>query len=215
MLFARLERAAAEVGVDFIGGFSALVHKGTTPGDGALIDSIPEALARTERVCSSSTSRRRAPASTWTPSRAWARSSCATAQRTADRDGIGCAKLVVFCNAVEDNPFMAGAFLGIGEPECVVNVGVCGPGVVANAVEAEPNADFGALAETSSSAPRSRSRAWASSSAARLGALGVPFGIVDVSLAPTPALGDCVARVLKRSASSAPARPARRPRSRC
>src|SRR5688572_11453136 len=138
-----LERAAAEVGVNFIGGFSALVHKGMTPGDAALIASLPEALARTERVCASvNVATTRAGINMDAVAR-MGEIIVATAARTADRDGIGCAKLVVFCNAVEDNPFMAGAFHGIGEPDCVVNVGVSGPGVVANAVEAEPDADLG------------------------------------------------------------------------
>src|SRR5690606_30521029 len=140
-----LERAAAEAGVNFIGGFAALVHKGMTPGDRALLGSIPEALAATERVC--------AAVNVGTTRAGINMDAVAllgdvirdTAARTADRDGIGCAKLVVFCNAVEDNPFMAGAFHGIGEPDCVINVGVSGPGVVLNAVEAEPDADFGAL----------------------------------------------------------------------
>ena len=199
MLFAEyLDRAAAEVGVNFLGGFSALVHKGTTPGDDALIASIPEALARHRaRVRVGQRRARRAPASTWTPSRAWARSSCATAARTADRDGIGCAKLVVFCNAVEDNPFMAGAFHGIGEPDCVVNVGVSGPGVVANAVEAEPNADFGALASVIKRTAFKITRMGELVGRAASEKLGVPFGIVDLSLAPTPAPGDSVARMLE------------------
>ena len=121
----------------------------------------------------------------------------ATAQRTADRDGIGCAKLVVFCNAVEDNPFMAGAFHGIGEPDCVVNVGVSGPGVVANAVEAEPDADFGALASVIKRTAFKITRMGELVGRAASEKLGVPFGIVDLSLAPTPAPGDSVARVLR------------------
>ena len=140
---------------------------------------------------------------------------CETARRTADRDGLGCAKLVVFCNAVEDNPFMAGAFHGIGEPDCVINVGVSGPGVVRARSSLSPTSTS-ASSRAASSARRSRSRAWASSSAARRPRLGVPFGIVDLSLAPTPAKGDSVARESsKRWASSASARPARPRRSRC
>ena len=145
-----------------------------------------------------STSARRAPASTWTRLRAWARSSCATARRTAERDGIGCAKLVVFCNAVEDNPFMAGAFHGIGEPDCVINVGVSGPGVVLQRDRGGARGRLRRAGRASSSARRSRSRAWASSwGARRRHKLGVPFGIVDLSLAPTPAHGDSVARILE------------------
>jgi uncharacterized protein (UPF0210 family) len=141
-----MDRAAREVGVNFIGGFSALVHKGTTSGDDALLASIPEALAITERVCASvNVGTTRAGINMDAVARL-GEIICDTAVRTADRHGIGCAKLVVFCNAVDDNPFMAGAFHGIGEPECVINVGVSGPGVVCMAVKKEPDADFGALA---------------------------------------------------------------------
>src|SRR5262249_51784043 len=147
VLFAEwLERAANEGGVNFLGGYFALGYKRTTARGAALIASLPQALARTDRV---SASVNLATPRSGINMGARARMGeiiVATAARTAERDGIGCAKLVVFCNAVEDNPFMAGAFHGIGEPDCVVNVGVSGPGVVANAVEAEPKADFGALA---------------------------------------------------------------------
>src|SRR5919108_1642202 len=198
VLFAEhLERAAAEVGVNFIGGFSALVHKGTTPGDDALIASLPEALARTERVCASiNVATTRAGINMDAVAR-MGEVIVATAARTADRDGIGCAKLVVFCNAVEDNPFMAGAFHGIGEPDCVLNVGVSGPGVVANAVEAEPNADFGAPASVIKRTAFKVTRMGELVGRAASEKLGVPFGIVDLSLAPTPAPGDSVARVLQ------------------
>ena len=194
-----LDRAATEVGVNFLGGFSALVHKGTTPGDDALIASLPEALARTERVCASVNVAHHARRHQHGRRGAHGRSHRATtAQRTADRDGIGCAKLVVFCNAVEDNPFMAGAFHGIGEPDCVVNVGVSGPGVVAQRRRSRAERRLRRSSRASSSARRSRSRAWASSSGrAASEKLGVPFGIVDLSLAPTPAPGDSVARVLE------------------
>jgi uncharacterized protein len=198
VLFAEyLERAAAEVGVNFLGGFSALVHKVTTPGDDALIASLPEALARTERVCASvNVATTRAGINMDAVAR-MGEIIVATAARTADRDGIGCAKLVVFCNAVEDNPFMAGAFHGIGEPDCVVNVGVSGPGVVANAVEAEPHADFGALASVIKRTAFKITRMGELVGRAASAKLGVPFGIVDLSLAPTPAPGDSVARVLQ------------------
>ena len=198
VLFAEyLDRAAAEVGVNFLGGFSALVHKGTTPGDAALIASLPEALARTERVCASiNVATTRAGINMDAVAR-MGEIIVATAKRTADRDGIGCAKLVVFCNAVEDNPFMAGAFHGIGEPDCVINVGVSGPGVVANAVEAEPNADFGALASIIKRTAFKITRMGELVGRAASEKLGVPFGIVDLSLAPTPAPGDSVARVLE------------------
>ena len=192
-----LERAAATVGVNFLGGFSALVHKGATPGDEALISSIPEALAVTERVCASiNVATTRAGINMDAVAR-MGEIIVATAKRTADRDGIGCAKLVVFCNAVEDNPFMAGAFHGIGEPDCVINVGVSGPGVVANAVEAEPHLDLGALASVIKRTAFKITRMGELVGRAASEKLGVPFGIVDLSLAPTPTPGDSVARVLQ------------------
>ncbi len=147
VLFAEyLDRAAREVGVNFIGGFSALVHKGMTPGDRALIASIPQALAITERVCSSVNVGTTKAGINMDAVAEMGRTVVETARLTADRDGIGCAKLVVFCNAVDDNPFMAGAFHGIGEPDCVLNVGVSGPGVVLRAIEKEPQANLGELA---------------------------------------------------------------------
>jgi len=192
-----LERAAATVGVNFLGGFSALVHKGATPGDEALISSIPEALAVTERVCASiNVATTRAGINMDAVAR-MGEIIVATAQRTADRDGIGCAKLVVFCNAVEDNPFMAGAFHGIGEPDCVINVGVSGPGVVANAVEAEPDLGLGELANVIKRVAFKITRMGELVGRAASEKLGVPFGIVDLSLAPTPTPGDSVARVLQ------------------
>jgi uncharacterized protein (UPF0210 family) len=198
VLFAEyLERAAAEVGVNFLGGFSALVHKGTTPGDDALIASIPQALAVTERVCASvNIGTTRAGINMDAVAR-MGEVVCATAQLTAARDGIGCAKLVVFCNAVEDNPFMAGAFHGIGEPDCVLNGGVSGPGVVASAIEAEPGADFGQLASVIKRTAFKVTRMGELVGRAASAKLGVPFGIVDLSLAPTPAPGDSVARILE------------------
>jgi len=193
----QLERAAASVGVNFIGGFSALVHKGTTPGDDALIAAIPDALATTERVCASvNIGTTRAGINMDAVARMGEVIS-STAARTAARDGIGCAKLVVFCNAVEDNPFMAGAFHGIGEPDCVLNVGVSGPGVVLNAVEAAPNADFGELASVIKRTAFKVTRMGELVGRAASKKLGIPFGIVDLSLAPTPAQGDSVARILE------------------
>jgi uncharacterized protein len=192
-----MDRAATEVGVNFIGGFSALVHKGTTKGDRALLASIPEALATTERVCSSvnvGTTRAGINMDAVAQLGDIVRE---TAARTADRDGIGCAKLVVFCNAVDDNPFMAGAFHGIGEPECVVNVGVSGPGVVCMAVKKEPQADFGELASIIKRTAFKVTRMGELVGRAASEKLGVPFGIVDLSLAPTPAQGDSVARILE------------------
>jgi hypothetical protein len=192
-----MDRAATEVGVNFIGGFSALVHKGTTRGDQALLRSIPEALGTTERVCSS--------VNVGTTKAGINMDAVArlgdiirdTAARTADRDGIGCAKLVVFCNAVDDNPFMAGAFHGIGEPECVVNVGVSGPGVVCMAVKKDPTADFGELATIIKRTAFKVTRMGELVGRAASEKLAVPFGIVDLSLAPTPAQGDSVARILE------------------
>src|SRR5207344_2802062 len=135
-----LDRAAKQVGVNFLGGFSALVQKGMTRGDATLIASIPQALAATERVCASVNIGTTKAGINMDAVALMGRTIVETARLTAAQDGLGCAKLVVFCNAVEDNPFMAGAFHGIGEPECVLNVGVSGPGVVATAIEAEPNA---------------------------------------------------------------------------
>ncbi len=193
----QLERAAVEVGVNFLGGFSALVHKGTTPGDDALIASIPRALSVTERVCASvNIGTTRAGINMDAVAR-MGEVVCETARLTAERAGIGCAKLVVFCNAVEDNPFMAGAFHGIGEPDCVINVGVSGPGVVANAVAAEPHANLGELASIIKRTAFKVTRMGELVGRAASVKLGVPFGIVDLSLAPTPAQGDSVARILE------------------
>jgi uncharacterized protein (UPF0210 family) len=192
-----LERAAIEVGVNFIGGYSALVHKGSTPGDMALMTSIPRALASTERVCASVNIGSTHAGLNMDAIARMGNIVCEAAQLTADRDGIGCAKLVVFCNAVEDNPFMAGAFHGIGEPDCVLNVGVSGPGVVMNAVQAVPDADFGELADTIKRTAFKITRMGELVGRAASKKLGVRFGIVDLSLAPTPAQGDSVARILE------------------
>jgi uncharacterized protein (UPF0210 family) len=198
VLFAEyLDRAAREVGVNFIGGFSALVHKGMTPGDRALIASIPQALASTERVCSSVNVGTTKAGLNMDAIAEMGRTVVETARLTADRDGIGCAKLVVFCNAVDDNPFMAGAFHGIGEPDCVVNVGVSGPGVVLRAVENAPGVDLGELANVIKRTAFKITRMGELVGRAASAKLGVPFGIVDLSLAPTPARGDSVARILE------------------
>lgn len=198
VLFAEaLDRAAREVGVNFIGGFSALVHKGMTPGDRALIASIPQALATTERVCSSVNVGTTKAGINMDAIADMGRAVVAAARLTADRDGIGCAKLVVFCNAVDDNPFMAGAFHGIGEPDCVVNVGVSGPGVVLRAIEKEPDADLGQLSSIIKRTAFKVTRMGELVGRAASAKLGVPFGIVDLSLAPTPARGDSVARILE------------------
>jgi len=192
-----LERAAAAVGVNFLGGFSALVHKGYTNGDRKLIHSIPEALAVTERVCASVNVATTRAGINMDAVREMGEIIKAAAQRTADRDGLGCAKLVVFANAAEDNPFMAGAFHGIGEPECVINVGVSGPGVVKSALEQVRGADFGVVAETIKRTAFKVTRMGQLVAREASRRLNVPFGIVDLSLAPTPAIGDSVAQILE------------------
>jgi len=192
-----LDRAAKEVGVNFLGGYSALVHKGMTGGDRALLTSIPQALSSTERVCASVNIGTTRAGINMDAVAQMGRIVCDTARLTADRDGLGCAKLVVFCNAVDDNPFMAGAFHGIGEPECVINVGVSGPGVVLAALEQEPNADFGQLANVIKRTAFKVTRMGELAGRAASAKLGVPFGIVDLSLAPTPAQGDSVGRILE------------------
>ena len=196
--FARvLDKAAKEVGVNFIGGFSALVHKGYTIGDETLIRSIPEALAVTDTVCSSVNVGSTRAGINMDAVKEMGEIIVKTARRTADRDSIGCAKLVVFANAVEDNPFMAGAFHGIGEPDCVINVGVSGPGVVMKALESCKGEPFDVVANTvkRTAFQITRMGQLVASEASRR--LGVPFGIVDLSLAPTPAVGDSVARILE------------------
>jgi uncharacterized protein (UPF0210 family) len=192
-----LDKAATQTGVNFIGGFSALVHKGYTNGDHKLIRSIPQALAETEKVCASVN-----VASTRAGINMDAVSEMGeivkqTAELTKGEGGIGCAKLVVFSNAVEDNPFMAGAFHGIGEPECVINVGVSGPGVVKRALEQVRGADFSVVAETIKKTAFKITRMGQLVAKEASKRLGVPFGIVDLSLAPTPAIGDSVAYILE------------------
>ncbi|NLN06062.1 MAG: PFL family protein [Firmicutes bacterium] len=193
-----LDRAAAAVGVNFIGGFSALVHKGLTPGDLCLLASIPRALAETERVCASvNVATTRAGINMDAVAR-MGEIIKQTAELTADRDGLGCAKLVVFANVPEDNPFMAGAFHGVGEPECVINTGVSGPGVVKRAVEkAGGTADLGTLAEIIKKTAFKITRMGELIGREAAARLQVPFGIVDLSLAPTPAVGDSVADILE------------------
>lgn len=192
-----LDRAAAEVGVNFIGGFSALVHKGFSQGDRALFEAIPETLARTERVCSSinlGTTR----SGINMDAVAWMGEIIKkTAALSADRDGLGCAKLVIFCNAVEDNPFMAGAFHGVGEPETVLNIGISGPGVVLGAVRKHPQADLGELANIIKKTAFKITRTGEMVARIASQRLDVPFGIIDLSLAPTPAIGDSVADILE------------------
>ncbi len=192
-----MDRAAAEVGVNFIGGFSALVQKGCTRGDRRLIASIPEALAVTERVCSSVNIGSTRAGINMDAVGEMGRVIKRTAELTAHRDGLGCSKLVVFCNAVEDNPFMAGAFHGVGEPECVVNVGVSGPGVVYQALQECRGEPFDVVAETIKKTAFKVTRMGQLVAREASRRLGVPFGIVDLSLAPTPAVGDSVARILE------------------
>ncbi len=192
-----LDRAAEAVGVNFIGGFSSLVHKGFTGGDRKLIDSLPGALSATTRVCSSVNVATSRVGINMDAIRLTSRAIKKTAELTAGQDSIGCAKLVVFANVPEDNPFMAGAFHGIGEPDCVINTGVSGPGVVRSAIERAGDVDLGALSETIKKMAFKITRMGELVGREAARRLGVPFGIVDVSLAPTPAVGDSVAEILK------------------
>ena len=192
-----MDRAAREVSVNFIGGFSALVQKGFTTGDRSLIASIPEALARTERVCASVNVGSTRAGINMDAVAAMGRIIKDTAHLTRDTDGLGCAKLVVFCNAVEDNPFMAGAFHGVGEADSVINVGVSGPGVVYHALQKCKGAPFDVVAETIKKTAFQITRMGQMVAAEASDRLNVPFGIVDLSLAPTPAVGDSVARILE------------------
>ena len=192
-----LDRAAREVGVNFLGGFSALVHKGYTTGDRVLINSIPQALAETQVVCSSVNVATTKAGINMDAVAEMGRVIRRAAFLTKDENSIGCAKLVVFANVPEDNPFMAGAFHGVGEPETVINVGVSGPGVVRAAVERAGDCDLATLAEIIKRTAFKITRVGqlvANEASARL---DVPFGIVDLSLAPTPEVGDSVAHILE------------------
>ncbi len=192
-----LDRAAKATGVNFIGGFSALVHKGFTKGDRILIESIPEALARTERVCSSVGIATTKAGINMDAVKIMGKTIKKTAELTADSDSFGCAKLVVFANAVEDNPFMAGAFHGVGEGDCVINVGVSGPGVVKAALEKVKGQDFGTVADVIKKTAFKITRMGQLVAQEASKRLNVPFGIVDLSLAPTPEVGDSVAYILE------------------
>ena len=192
-----LDKAAQSCGVNFIGGYSALVQKGMTQADERLIRSIPEALARTELVCSSVNVGSTRAGVNMDAVALMGRIVKETADRTADRDGLGCAKLVVFCNAVEDNPFMAGAFHGAGEAEKVINVGVSGPGVVCHALQAVRDKPLDVVAETIKKTAFRVTRMGQLVAQEASRRLDTPFGIVDLSLAPTPAIGDSVARILE------------------
>jgi len=193
-----LDRAAKTVGVDFIGGYSALVQKGFAPGDEALIRSIPEALAATERVCSSVNVGSTKAGINMDAVRLMGRTVREAAELTRDRDCIGPAKLVSLCNAPEDNPFMAGAFHGPGEPDTVINVGVSGPGVVRAAIaKAGADKNLNEIADVIKRTAFKITRMGQLVGSEASEALGVPFGIVDLSLAPTPAVGDSVAHILE------------------
>ncbi len=192
-----LDRAAKTTGVNFIGGFSALVHKGFTKGDRILIESIPEALAKTERVCSSVGVATTKAGINMDAVKIMGQTIKKTAELTADNDSFGCAKLVVFANAVEDNPFMAGAFHGVGEGDCVINVGVSGPGVVKAALEKAKGKDFGTVADVIKKTAFKITRMGQLVAQEASRRLDVPFGIVDLSLAPTPEVGDSVAHILE------------------
>ncbi len=192
-----LDRAARTCGVNFIGGYSALVQKGLTEADRKLMNAIPEALAETELVCASVNVGSTRAGINMDAVRTMGQVVKKTAQRTADRDGFGCAKLVVFCNAVEDNPFMAGAFHGVGEAESVINVGVSGPGVVYHALQSVKGQPFDVVAETVKKTAFRITRMGQLVAREASARLDTPFGIVDLSLAPTPAVGDSVARILE------------------
>ena len=192
-----LDRAAKETGVNFLGGYSALVQKGMTEADRALIASIPEALATTDRVCSSVNVGSTRAGIDRDAVKLMGKAVKDTAERTRDRDGFGCAKLVVFSNAVEDNPFMAGAFFGPGEGDCAVSVGVSGPGTVKRALEKVKGQPFDAVAEMIKRTAFRITRVGQLVAREASARLNVPFGIVDLSLAPTPAVGDSVAAILE------------------
>ena len=192
-----MDRAAKTCGVDFIGGFSALVQKGFTSGDKKLLRAIPQALAQTDLVCSSVNVGSTKAGINMDAVARMGRIIKETAHLTREQDGLGCAKLVVFCNAVEDNPFMAGAFHGVGEAECVVSVGVSGPGVVHHALQFCKGEKFDVLAETIKKTAFQITRMGQMVAAEASKRLNTEFGIVDLSLAPTPAVGDSVARILE------------------
>ena len=192
-----LDSVAGDVGVNLIGGYGALMHKGSTDAENILVDSMPEVFAKTQRLCGSVNVASTRSGINMDAVRRLGHIIKRTAELTKDTDCFGCAKLVVFANAVEDNPFMAGAFHGVGEPECVVNVGVSGPGVVQRALEAVRGKPFDVVAETIKRTAFKITRVGELVAQEAAKRLGVPFGIVDLSLAPTPARGDSVAYILK------------------
>ena len=191
-----LDKAAREMGVNFLGGYSALMHKGATRADERLLASIPEVMAETERLCASVNVGSTRAGLNMNAVREMGEIIKKTAALTAGQDGLGCAKLVVFANAVEDNPFMAGAFCGVGEPECAINVGVSGPGVVKTALEQVRGEPFDVVAETIKRTAFKITRVGQLVAREASQRLNIPFGIVDLSLAPTPARGDSVAHIL-------------------
>lgn len=192
-----LDKAAEDLNIDFIGGFSALVHKGYTKGDKILINSIPEALAKTNKVCASVNVGSTRCGINMDAVKEMGQVIKRTAELTKESKGFGCAKLVVFANAVEDNPFMAGAFHGVGEADTIINVGVSGPGVVQRAIEKVKGEPFDVVAETIKKTAFKITRMGQLVAHEASNRLGVPFGIVDLSLAPTPAIGDSVAHILE------------------
>ncbi len=192
-----LDRAAKEVGVNFIGGYSALVCKGMTPAEENLIRSIPKALSITERVCSSINVGSTRTGLNMDAVRLMGEIVVKTAEETKENDSLGCAKLVVFCNAPDDNPFMAGAFHGVTEADAIINVGVSGPGVVKVALEKARGENFEVLCETIKKTAFKITRVGQLVAQEASRRLGVPFGIIDLSLAPTPAVGDSVAEILE------------------
>ena len=192
-----LDKCAKEVGVNFIGGYSALVSKGMTPAEELLIRSIPQAMAETERVCSSVNVGSTKTGINMDAVKLMGEIVLATAEATKEQDSLGCAKLVVFCNAPDDNPFMAGAFHGVTEADCIINVGVSGPGVVKKALEQVRGEDFGTLCEMIKRTAFKVTRVGQLVAREASRRLDVPFGIVDLSLAPTPAIGDSVAEILE------------------
>ena len=192
-----LDKAAKQVGVNFIGGYTALVSKGMTPAEELLIRSIPQALASTERVCSSVNVGSTKTGINMDAVKLMGEIILETAQATKEQDSLGCAKLVVFCNAPDDNPFMAGAFHGVGEADSVINVGVSGPGVVHHALRSCKDQPFDVVAETIKKTAFQITRVGQMVATEASRRLDTPFGIVDLSLAPTPAIGDSVARILE------------------
>ncbi|MCC0630715.1 MULTISPECIES: PFL family protein [unclassified Clostridioides] len=192
-----LDKAAEDLGIDFIGGFSALVQKGYTKGDKILIKSIPKALASTNKVCASVNVGSTRCGINMDAVKEMGEIIKETAELTKDAKGFGCAKLVVFCNAVEDNPFMAGAFHGVGEADRIINVGVSGPGVVKRALEKVKGEPFDVVSETVKKTAFKITRVGQLVAKEASSRLDVPFGIIDLSLAPTPAIGDSVANILE------------------